>query len=59
MHDEHDRIIVGDRNHGPSGGGFGNTLQLADRSLISVHSYRGEDGKTHIESVRWTLPSLR
>lgn len=56
---EHDRIVIGDRNHGASGGGFGNTIQLRDGTLISVHSYRGEDDKTHVEAVRWKLPPAR
>ena len=38
------------------GGGFGNTLQLADGTLISCYSYRGDDDCTHIEVVRWRLP---
>lgn len=52
---EHDRLVIGDLNFGKSGGGFGNTVQLDDGSLISVHSYRGHDGKTHVEAVRWQL----
>lgn len=55
---KHDRMVISDVNHGSSGGGFGNTVQLPDRSLVSVYSYRGTAGKTHIESVRWTLPEL-
>jgi hypothetical protein len=53
---EHDRLVLSDRNHGPSGGGFGNSIQLADGTLVSCYSYRGPDDKTHIESVRWNLP---
>lgn len=56
---EHDRIIIGDRNHGPSGGGFGNTVQLKDGTLLSVHSYRAEDDTTRIEAVRWTTPKKK
>ena len=52
----HDRIVISHVNHGASGGGFGNTIQSSDGSLVSVHSYRGDDQKTHIEAVRWTLP---
>ena len=52
----HDRIVLSDRNHGASGGGFGNTVQLEDKTLVSSYSYRGEDGKTHVEAVRWKLP---
>lgn len=55
----HDRIVLSDRNHGPSGGGFGNTVQLRDQTLVSVYSYRGEDGKTHIEAVNWRVPTRR
>jgi hypothetical protein len=53
---EHDRIAIADRNTGPSGGGFGNTIQLRDGTLVSVYSYRGEDRATHVEAVRWKLP---
>ncbi len=53
---DQDRIVISDVNHGSSGGGFGNTLQLKDQTLISVYSYRREDGMTQIESVRWSLP---
>jgi len=52
----HDRIVLSDRNHGASGGGFGNTVQLQDGTLVSCYSYRGEDGKTRVEAVRWKLP---
>ena len=52
----HDRIVISDRNHGASGGGFGNTIQLADRTLVSCYSFRGDDDNTHVEAVRWTLP---
>ena len=52
----HDRIVISDRNHGTSGGGFGNTIQLADGTLVSCYSFRGDDDNTHVEAVRWTLP---
>jgi hypothetical protein len=39
-----------------SGGGFGNTVQLADGILVTAYSYRGSDGNTHVEVVRWILP---
>ena len=52
-----DRMVISDVNTGASGGGFGNTIQTADGSLVSVYSYRGKGGKTHIEAARWTLPS--
>ncbi len=51
-----DRFILSKVNHAHSGGGFGNTVQLEDGSLVSVYSYRGEDLKTHIEALRWQLP---
>lgn len=54
-----DRMVISDVNHGSSGGGFGNTVQLPDESLVSVYSYRGKGGKTHIEAVRWKLPASR
>ena len=50
-----DRLVIDDKNVGPSGGGFGNTVQNPDGSLVSCYSYRGSDNKTHIEAVRWTL----
>ena len=56
---QHDRMVISDVNHGSSGGGFGNTIQLPDETMVSVYSYRGAEGKTHIETVRWQLPKLR
>jgi hypothetical protein len=56
---EHDRLVISDINHGSSGGGFGNTIQLPDGGLVSVYSYRGTDNKTHIEAVRWQCPPMR
>ena len=53
---QQDRIIIAYVNHGVSGGGFGNTVQLDDGKLVSCYSYRGEDGKPHVEAVRWQLP---
>jgi hypothetical protein len=40
----------------PSGGGFGNTVQAADGTLVTAYSYRGSDGNTHVQVVRWELP---
>jgi len=50
----------------PSGGGFGNTVQLEDGTLVSCYSYRGmdpepytpggNDNDVHVEVVRWRLP---
>jgi hypothetical protein len=50
----------------PSGGGFGNTVQLADGGLVSCYSFRSAGGydprnpynsKTYIEVVRWRMPA--
>lgn len=38
------------------GGGFGPTVQLDDGTLVTSYSYRGEDGKTHLEVMRWNAP---
>lgn len=54
-----DRIVIDDQNRGPSGGGFGNTVQAADGALVSCYSYRGSDDKTHVETVRWQLPESK
>jgi hypothetical protein len=51
-----DRMVISDMNHGASGGGFGNTVQLSDETLVSVYSYRQSDGNTLVEAVRWALP---
>jgi hypothetical protein len=53
-----DRIIIeGKTPWGkPSGGGFGNTLQLPDGTLVSCYTYRGADDQNHLEVVRWSLP---
>ena len=51
-----DRLIISYVNHGHSGGSFGNTVQLDDGNLVSVYSYRGKDGMTHVEAIRWRLP---
>lgn len=39
------------------GGGFGPTVQLDDGTLVTSYSYRGEDDKTHLEVIRWKVPS--
>ena len=39
-----------------SGGGFGNTVRAADGTLVTAYSYRGSDGNTHVQVVRWGLP---
>jgi hypothetical protein len=38
------------------GGGFGPTVQLEDRTLVTSYSYRGTDDRTHLEVARWKLP---
>lgn len=40
-----------------SGGGFGNTVRAADGTLVTPYSYRGSDTNTHVEVVRWLLPT--
>ncbi|MCD4726896.1 MAG: exo-alpha-sialidase [Pirellulales bacterium] len=43
------------------GGGFGNTIQLADGSLISCYSYHDAahgQGNYQVEVVRWSLPPV-
>lgn len=54
----HDRFMLDTRtSSGASqGGGFGPTVQLPERTLVTSYSYRGEDSKTHLEVVRWKLP---
>jgi len=54
---DHDRLVIDAQNIGPSGGGFGNTVQADDSALISCYSYRGSDNKTHIQAIRWRLPA--
>ena len=53
-----DRLVLDEKTpaNQPSGGGFGNTVQLADGLLVSAFTYRGEDGNVHAEVVCWTLP---
>lgn len=51
----HDRLIISYVNEGAGGSGFGNTVQLADDTLITVYSYRGKDAKSHVEIVHWSL----
>jgi hypothetical protein len=55
---EQDRLVLDARTplDKPSGGGFGPTVQLADGTLVTAYSYRGQDDQTHLEVVRWNLP---
>ena len=39
-----------------TGGGFGNTLELADGTLVSCYSYLGHDDRKQVEIARWRLP---
>jgi len=53
-----DRLILDEKTpkEQPSGGGFGNTIQLQDGTLVTSYTYRDSAGKTHAEVVRWRLP---
>ena len=56
-HDDDQIVIEGFTPWGAEqGGGFGNTLQLADGTLASCYSYRADDNETYIEIVTWNLP---
>ena len=54
-----DRLVLAARTPvgKPSGGGFGNTVQLRDGTLLTAYSYRGADDRTRVEVVRWQLPA--
>jgi len=54
---EHDRIIIDAKtpDNQSNGGGYGNTIELEDSSLVTSYSYRGADGRTYMEVVRWKL----
>ncbi|MDA1054891.1 MAG: sialidase family protein [Planctomycetota bacterium] len=53
-----DRLVLDEKTPAdkPSGGGFGNTVQLSNGQLVSAYTYRGEDGNVHAEVLRWALP---
>ena len=60
-----DRMVIDAQPNGPtsgradpSGGGYGNTVQLKDGSLITPYSWRTPDatGLTVSTVVRWRLP---
>ena len=55
-----DRIIIeGKTPWGKvSGGGFGNTVQLDDETVVSCSTYMGADDRFHLEVVRWALPEV-
>jgi len=54
---QQDRIILETRtpDNQTTGSGHGNTVQLADETLVTPYSYRGSDGRRHMEIVRWKL----
>ena len=54
----HDRIMLDTKTPvgKPQGGGFGPTVQLDDGTLVTSCSYRGDDGKSHLEVIRWKPP---
>ena len=56
-----DRLLLDTRTPvGKSqGGGFGPTVQLKDGTLVTSYSYRGSDDKTHLEVIRWKMPTAR
>lgn len=56
---ERDRFVIDAKTpkDKPSGGGFGRTVQLAEGTLVTSLSWRGADGETRLEVVRWKLPS--
>jgi hypothetical protein len=58
---KNDRMILDGKtpNDKTSGGGYGPTVQLADGTLVTVYSYRGQDDQTHVEVVRWKLPAKK
>eukprot|EP01052_Picozoa_sp_SAG31_P000844 SAG31_NODE_26_length_32985_cov_39.054096_9_plen_478_part_00 len=41
----------------PSGGGYGNTVETKDGSLVTVGSWRDPSGAIHSEALRWRLPA--
>lgn len=53
----HDRIMLDTKTGSRfQGGGFGPSVQLDNGTLVTSYSYRGEDGKSHLEVVRWKTP---
>lgn len=53
----HDRLMLDTKTGSRyQGGGFGPTVQLNDGTLVTSYSYRGEDGKSHLEVIRWKAP---
>ena len=54
----HDQIVIdGSTPWGADqGGGFGNTIQLEDGTLISCYSWNPGNNRYEVEVVRWRLP---
>ena len=54
----HDRILLDTKSPAnlSSGGGFGNTVQLDDGTLVSTCSYRTPENTTRCEVIRWRAP---
>ena len=52
-----DRILIDTHTPAtePNGGGFGNTVQLRDGTLVTAYSYRDGAGLTHAQVARWRL----
>jgi len=57
----HDRIMLDTKTPAnlTSGGGFGNTVQLADGTLVTTCSYRVPVNTTRCEVIRWRAPGGR
>ena len=55
---ERDRVVIEARTPAgvASGGGFGNTVQLADGMLVTPYTYMDGGGTMHAEVARWRLP---
>ena len=54
----HDRILLDTKSPAnlSSGGGFGNTVQLDDGTLVTPCSYRTPENTTRCEVIRWRAP---
>lgn len=55
---DHDILILEGRTPWgmASGGGFGNTLETDDGTLVTAYIYHDACTQTHLEVVRWRLP---
>jgi hypothetical protein len=54
----HDRVHVMPPipSNYPLSGGFGNTIQTYDGTLVTAYSYRAADGTLRSQVTRWSLP---